>query len=63
MYRPVCSKRIEVTRLEGKLKLSQNRTRVDREGVIAELRERGDGASLALADAMQAVLERRPSAP
>lgn len=54
---------IEVTRLEGKLKLSQNRTRVDREGVIAELRERGDGASLALADAMQAVLERRPPAP
>jgi transcriptional regulator len=54
---------IEVTRLEGKLKLGQNRTRADREGVIAELRERGDGASLALADAMQAVLDRRPPAP
>jgi len=54
---------IEVTRLEGKLKLGQNRTRADREGVIAELRERGDGAALALADAMQAVLDRRSPAP
>lgn len=48
---------LRVTRLEGKLKLGQNRTRADRDGVIADLRARGDEASLALAEAMQAVLE------
>lgn len=48
---------LSVTRLEGKLKLSQNRTRADRQGVIAELRAQGDEASLALAQAMQAALE------
>jgi transcriptional regulator len=48
---------ISVTRLEGKLKLGQNRSRADREGVIAELRQRGDAASAAVADAMQAALD------
>jgi transcriptional regulator len=48
---------ISVTRLEGKLKLGQNRSRADREGVIAELRQRGDEASAAVADAMQAALD------
>jgi transcriptional regulator len=48
---------LRVTRLEGKLKLGQNRSRADREGVIAELRSRGDEASVALAEAMQAVLD------
>jgi transcriptional regulator len=48
---------LRVTRLEGKLKLGQNRTRADREGVIAELRARGDDASAALAEAMQAALD------
>jgi transcriptional regulator len=62
LRRAIVGLEIEITRLEGKLKLGQNRTRADREGVIAELRERADGASVALADAMQAVLERRPLA-
>lgn len=48
---------LKVTRLEGKLKLGQNRPRADREGVIAELRARGDEASSALAEAMQAALD------
>jgi transcriptional regulator len=52
---------LRVTRLEGKLKLGQNRSRADREGVIAELLARGDEASAALAEAMQRVLdEARP---
>jgi transcriptional regulator len=59
LRRGIVGLEIEVTRLEGKLKLGQNRTRADREGVIAELRERGDAASLALADVMQAVLDGR----
>lgn len=48
---------LRVTRLEGKLKLGQNRSRADREGVIAELRRRGDEASVALAEAMQVMLD------
>jgi transcriptional regulator len=48
---------MSVTRLEGKLKLNQNRSLADRQGVIAELRQRGDEASNALADAMQAALD------
>ena len=48
---------LEVTRLEGKLKLAQNRPRADRESAIADLSARGDEASAALAEAMRAVLE------
>lgn len=62
LRRAIVGLEIEIARLEGKLKLGQNRTRADREGVIAELRQRGDGDSLALADAMQAVLDRRSPA-
>jgi transcriptional regulator len=62
LRRAIVGLEIEVTRLEGKLKLGQNRTRADREGVIAELRQRGDGASLALAEMMQAVLDGRSPA-
>ena len=39
--------------LEGKAKLSQNRTQADREGAIKGLEQRGDGASLAVAAAMR----------
>jgi transcriptional regulator len=42
-----------ITRLEGKLKLSQNRSLADREGVVALLERQGDAASLALARAMR----------
>ncbi|HTV25601.1 MAG TPA: FMN-binding negative transcriptional regulator [Polyangiaceae bacterium] len=48
---------LTVTRLEGKLKLGQNRTRADREGVIDVLRAQGDEASAALAEAMRAALD------
>jgi transcriptional regulator len=57
LLRAIVGFEIRVTRLEGKLKLSQNRSRADRESVIAELRQRGDEASAALAEAMQAALD------
>jgi transcriptional regulator len=41
---------LEITRIEAKAKLSQNRPAADVEGVIAGLRERGDSAS---ADAVE----------
>lgn len=59
LLRGIVGLEIEVTRLEGKLKLSQNRTRADREGVIAELRTRGGQHALAMADVMQALLDGR----
>jgi transcriptional regulator len=62
LLRAIVGLEIRVTRLEGKLKLSQNRSRADREGVIAELRARGDEASGALAAAMQAALD-APAVP
>ena len=43
---------IEVTRLVGKAKLSQNKTDTDRMGAVKGLRERGGDAANALADAM-----------
>jgi len=42
-----------VTRLEGKYKLSQNRPAADRPRIIAALKDRGDGDSLALARLMR----------
>ena len=41
---------LEITRIEAKAKLSQNRPAADIEGVIEGLRERGDTAS---ADAVE----------
>ena len=41
---------IEIARLEGKFKLSQNRTEVERENVIAALQESRD--TLAVAELM-----------
>ena len=41
---------IRLSRIEGKWKLSQNRSAADRKGVVAGLREKGDAASHALAD-------------
>lgn len=43
---------IEITRLEGKRKLNQNRPAADREGVIAALHTAGDETSRAVAEAM-----------
>lgn len=60
MLRGVVSFAIPIMRIEGKAKLSQNRSAEDRTRVIAALRDRGDAA---LADAMTASLERPPSKP
>ena len=55
---------IEVTRLEGKFKLSQNRSAEDRTGVVlgleADAMERRQPEADALAQAMQAAEQRRP---
>lgn len=58
LRRAIVGVEISVARLEGKLKLGQNRARADRESVIADFRQRGDEASLAMAEAMAATLER-----
>lgn len=44
---------IEISRLEGKRKLSQNRSREDREGVVAGLRAQGDPLGIAVAALMR----------
>jgi transcriptional regulator len=41
---------IRITALDGKWKVSQNRTPDERAAVVAELRARGDAASLAMAE-------------
>jgi transcriptional regulator len=46
--------RLPIERLEGKWKLSQNRTEADREGVLAGLDALDDPASRAMADAIRA---------
>ena len=47
---PIAGFEIEVERLEGKWKMSQNQPRQNREGVVAALRTRGDDASRRVAD-------------
>lgn len=49
---------LRVSRLEGKLKLSQNRSAADRAGVIAALEESGRSDDLALARLMNAAAPR-----
>lgn len=52
--------RLPIDRLEGKWKLSQNRTDADRAGVLAGLDQQGDEASRQVASAIRAAnLERR----
>jgi transcriptional regulator len=51
MMRGVVGFEIEITRLEGKFKLSQNRTEAERENVIAALEESSD--TLAVAELMK----------
>lgn len=51
---------IEVTRLVGKAKLSQNKSDADRIGAVMGLRERGGDAADALADAMAGALNGAP---
>ena len=47
---------IEITRLEGKFKLGQNRSRADQNGVVEALAQQGDPRSGALADIMRSRL-------
>jgi transcriptional regulator len=56
LMRNVVGFELELTRLEGKLKLSQNRSRVDQEGVVVGLRAQDDPIGLAVADLMAASL-------
>ena len=51
--------RIRLTRLEAKFKLSQNRSRPERENVIIELEKRGDENSAGIAKAMRTSLRRK----
>ena len=48
---------LTVTRVEGKAKLSQNRSRADREGVVAGLRESGRADEQAVAEQMALKIE------
>ena len=54
LTRAIVGFEIEITRLEGKFKLSQNRSEADRNGVIHGLRDAGDPESLAVAALMLA---------
>lgn len=54
MVRGIFAFEIPIARLEGKWKLSQNRSTADREGVIAGLRAQGDPMPLAVAQEMEA---------
>lgn len=51
--RAIVGVELVITRIEAKLKLSQNRSRADVEGAIDGLRGVGDARSLATADAMR----------
>jgi transcriptional regulator len=53
MLRGIVGIEMPITRLEGKWKVSQNRPEEDRLAVAAELRERGDTNSLAMAALIQ----------
>jgi transcriptional regulator len=46
-----------IRRLDGKRKLSQNRTAADRQGVIAGLRQQGDPEGMAVAELMASLRE------
>lgn len=52
--RAIVGVEVVISRIEGKLKLSQNRSRADVEGAIAGLEQVGDAASSATAAAMRA---------
>jgi len=53
MLRQIVGFQIEVTKLEGKFKLSQNRTREDQENVIASLEKADDTAVAGVARMMR----------
>jgi transcriptional regulator len=53
MVRGIVGLSIEVARIEGKWKVSQNRPEADREGVVAGLRSDGDARSGEMADLVE----------
>jgi transcriptional regulator len=55
MARAIVAFELPIDELQGKRKLSQNKTAADREGVIAALRAAGDEQSLAVAAQMEAL--------
>lgn len=55
MLRGIVGIRFEITRLEGKCKMNQNRSAVDRAGVISGLRARNTGGDTELADIVEQV--------
>ena len=55
MLRGIVGIRFEITRLEGKCKMSQNRSAVDRAGVIHGLRARDNAGDADLADLVERV--------
>lgn len=55
LQRAIVAFELPIERLEGKRKLSQNKSSADRAGVIDGLRAEGDAASHAVADAMSAL--------
>jgi transcriptional regulator len=54
MLKAIVGLEIEITRLEGKFKLSQNRSAADRDGVVAQLTASGRDEDAALARLMTA---------
>jgi transcriptional regulator len=63
MMRAIVGFEIEITRLEGKYKLGQNRTSTDQAGAIAGLLEQGDPVGLEVARLMQAAASPDPLTP
>lgn len=60
MLRAIVGIEVQVTRVEAKAKLSQNRDEADRQGTIDGLRGEGDPQATAVAAAMEAVSDHRP---
>jgi transcriptional regulator len=56
LLRGVVGFEIEITRLEGKFKLNQNKSEADREGVIAGLSAQGDPAGVEVAKMIHKIL-------
>jgi transcriptional regulator len=57
MCRAIIGIEIRLTRIEGKWKVSQNRSRHDRLGVINGLRAQGDDAKLTMAELVEAAMD------
>jgi transcriptional regulator len=52
LLRAIVGVEVAIDRVEGKAKLSQNRSAADREGVVRGLRREGSPGAAAVADAM-----------